>query len=103
MKWSTISVFVSSTFRDMHDERDLLREKVFPIIQERLRARRYHLEIVDLRWGIWTSEEAEESKRQMQVLSVCLDEIERCRPFFLALVGNQYGWIPPRQVIEDVA
>src|ERR1700730_13317888 len=101
MTWSTVSVFVSSTFRDMQRERDLPRGKVFPIIEERLRARRHHLEIVDLRWGIWTSEEAEETERQIQVLSVCLDEIQRCRPFFLALVGDVYGWIPPRQVVED--
>jgi tetratricopeptide (TPR) repeat protein len=87
----------------MHLERDLLREHVFPVIDERLRERRYHLEIVDLRWGIWTSEEDEQAERQMHVLSVCLDEIERCRPFFLVLVGNQYGWIPPRPVMEDVA
>ncbi|MBB5873663.1 tetratricopeptide (TPR) repeat protein/energy-coupling factor transporter ATP-binding protein EcfA2 [Allocatelliglobosispora scoriae] len=103
MAWPTISVFVSSTFQDMHRERDVLREHVFPVIEERLRARRHHLEIVDLRWGIWTSEEAEQSERQTQVLSVCLEEVERCRPFFLALIGDRYGWTPPRELVADVA
>src|SRR5262249_20453792 len=87
----------------MQHEREVLRERVFPVIDERLRARRHHLEIVDLRWGIWTSDEAKQADRQMRVLSVCLDEVARCRPYFLALIGDRYGWVPPRRVVEDVA
>lgn len=42
--WQTRPVFVSSTFRDMQSERDWLRERVFPELEERLRRRRAHCE-----------------------------------------------------------
>jgi hypothetical protein len=38
----------------MHAERDWLRTRVFPELEERLRDRRIHLEPIDLRWGIDT-------------------------------------------------
>ena len=69
-----VRVFVSSTFRDMHSERDYLVRFVFPELRERCAKRHLHLVDVDLRWGV-TEEEAEQGK----VLEVCLDEIERCR------------------------
>jgi len=49
--WLTRPIFISSTFRDMHAERDYLREQVFPRLEEKLRERRHHLETIDLRWG----------------------------------------------------
>ena len=33
--WRTIRVFISSTFRDMHAERDYLVKVVFPWLRER--------------------------------------------------------------------
>jgi hypothetical protein len=53
---------------------------------------------VDLRWGI-TEEQASEGK----VLPICLEEIHRCRPYFIGLLGERYGWIPdsvPQEVID---
>jgi len=47
----TRPIFITSTFRDMHAERDHLRNVVFPELEERLRQRRHHLEPIDLRWG----------------------------------------------------
>ena len=82
-------VFVSSTFRDMHSERDHLASVVFPELREYCRARQVELIDVDLRWGV-TEEEAENGK----VLDICLEEIERSRPFFIALLGERYGWVP---------
>lgn len=87
--WQTVRVFVSSTFRDMHAERDYLTRVVFPELRERMAKRHLHLVDVDLRWGV-TEEEAEQGK----ILEVCLDEIERCRPFFICLLGERYGWTP---------
>ena len=50
--WKTIRVFISSTFLDMHGERDILTRYVFPEL--RARCQRHFLNIfeVDLRWGI---------------------------------------------------
>jgi telomerase protein component 1 len=94
--WNTVRVFISSTFRDMHAERDYLVRFVFPELRERCAKRRLHLVDVDLRWGV-TEEEAEQGK----VLEVCLDEIERCRPFFVGLLGERYGWVPPGYDVPD--
>lgn len=82
-------VFVSSTFQDMQAERDALNRDVLPQVQ--FHARRLGIEVilVDLRWGI-TKEQAE----QGQTAALCLEEIDECRPFFLGLIGDRYGWIP---------
>src|SRR5450631_4461653 len=47
--WRTIRVFISSTFRDMHAERDYLVRFVFPRLREELLPRRIHFVDVDLR------------------------------------------------------
>src|SRR5688500_19887707 len=93
--WRVQAVFISSTFKDMHAERDHLRHHVFPTVAERLRARRCHVEPLELRIGVETVELADESQKELKVLRVCLAEIERCRPFFLVLLGDRYGWVPP--------
>ena len=84
-----VRVFVSSTFRDMQEERDLLIKKTFPELRERCRKRRVDFVEVDLRWGV-TEEQAERG----EVLPVCLAEIENCRPYFIGLLGERYGWVP---------
>ena len=93
--WRTVRVFISSTFRDMHAERDYLVKVVFLELRERCARRRLHLVDLDLRWGV-TEEEAEQGK----VLDFVLDEIERSRPFFIAILGERYGSIPDK-VPED--
>ena len=85
----TIRVFISSTFRDMHTERDYLVKYVFPELRERCLRKGIHLVDIDLRWGV-TEKEAEEGK----ALAICLDEIENCRPFFIGILGERYGWTP---------
>lgn len=45
-------VFISSTFRDFTEERDLLVKRVFPALRAKLRERLVDLVDVDLRWGI---------------------------------------------------
>ena len=47
--WKTVSVFVSSTFDDMHAERDYLVKEVFPRLREWCEQRRLRLVDVDLR------------------------------------------------------
>ena len=48
-KWQTVRIFISSTFRDMHSERDYLVKVVFPRLRERLEKYRVHLIDIDLR------------------------------------------------------
>jgi hypothetical protein len=42
--WRARPVFITNTFRDMHAERDHLRNVVFPTLEERLRERLVYLE-----------------------------------------------------------
>ncbi|MCA9086481.1 MAG: DUF4062 domain-containing protein, partial [Planctomycetaceae bacterium] len=84
-----IRIFISSTFRDMMRERDLLVKEVFPELRRKCAKRFVTLTEVDLRWGI-TEQQANEG----QVLPLCLAEIERSRPYFIGLLGERYGWIP---------
>jgi len=84
-----VRVFISSTFRDMQAERDILVKKVFPELRERCKERRIDFLGVDLRWGI-TEAQAERG----ETLPVCLEEIENCRPYFIGLLGERYGWVP---------
>lgn len=96
--WETVYVFISSTFNDMHAERDTLVKNVFPELREWCEARRLHLVDIDLRWGV-TEQDATENKR---VVQVCLDRIDQCRPFFLCFLGQRRGWVPaPDDVGED--
>jgi nephrocystin-3 len=83
----TARIFLSSTFRDFGEERDLLVRKVFPGLRSRLKDRFVELVDVDLRWGI-TAEQAERG----ELLPICLAEIDRSRPFFVGLLGEKrYG------------
>jgi nephrocystin-3 len=93
-----IRVFISSTFRDMQAERDELAKFIFPQLRKLCEQRGVTWGEVDLRWGI-TDEQSAEGK----VLPICLDEIQRCRPYFISLLGERYGWIPekiPPELIE---
>lgn len=102
-QWKLLPVFISSTFQDMHAERDHLRNFVFPRLEEELHKRRYHLEWVDLRQGVEFGEVKTEEQRELLVLKVCLAEIKRCRPFLIVLLGDRYGWIPPDDHMEVAA
>jgi len=84
-----LRIFISSTFRDMQAERDYLVRQVFPGIRKACQERQVAFTDIDLRWGL-TREEAE----QGQVVRICLEEVDRCRPYFISLLGERYGWSP---------
>lgn len=48
----TVRVFLSSTFRDFAEERDLLVRKVFPELRRRCRERQVELVDVDVHLGV---------------------------------------------------
>jgi hypothetical protein len=94
----TVRVFVSSTFRDMHAERDHLVTVVFPELRERLEALGLDFFDVDLRWGV---PRAGSDGERANSWAYCKKWIERTEPFFLALLGQRYGWVPPPEEIAD--
>ncbi|MDR1879449.1 MAG: DUF4062 domain-containing protein [Tannerellaceae bacterium] len=89
MKWENVYIFISSTFNDMHAERDYLVKYVFPELAEWCEARKLRLRDIDLRWGV-TSADAEAHN----TVKVCLENIDACRPFFLCFLGQRRGWRP---------
>jgi WD40 repeat protein len=82
----TVRVFVSSTFRDMHAERDALNRMVFPELRRRCHTRGADCVGLDLRWGV-----TEEEIQREGTLAICLKEIEQSRPFFVCLLGERFG------------
>ena len=84
-----MSVFVSSTFRDLQVEREALALQVFPEMRALSEARNVQFRDVDLRWGI-TNEQAADG----DVLPLCLEAIDACRPYFIGILGTRYGWRP---------
>ena len=96
-RWETVHVFISSTFNDMHAERDYLVKKVFPRLRDWCERRKLRLVDIDLRWGVTESD----ATHNRNVVQTCLNRIDECRPFFLCFLGQRYGWIPRREDIAD--
>eukprot|EP00753_Platysulcus_tardus_P014507 PLAT4384.1.p1 GENE.PLAT4384.1~~PLAT4384.1.p1 ORF type:complete len:2093 (+),score=763.88 PLAT4384.1:756-6281(+) len=82
----------------MHGERDYLTRITFPQINSKVRGLRVRMIPVDLRWGL-TAEDT--SNDGLGALEMCLREVDRCRPFFLAILGSRYGWMPDEYKISD--
>lgn len=95
--WKTVRIFISSTFRDMHAERDHLIKRVFPRVRQWCHERRMHLVDIDLRWGV-TKEEADNGA----AIDICLKEIDGSRPFFVCILGSRYGWVPDTLPPEEM-
>ncbi|MFM7151206.1 MAG: DUF4062 domain-containing protein, partial [Gemmataceae bacterium] len=93
-----VRVFVSSTFRDFVEERDLLIRRVFPELRRRCRDRFVDVIGVDLRWGV-----TENDSQNGLTIPICLREIDRARPYFLGLLGDRYGWVPGRDDFPETA
>ncbi|XP_013380843.2 telomerase protein component 1-like [Lingula anatina] len=94
-RWRTARVFISSTFRDMHGERDLLTRFVFPELRARGKQHFLNVYEVDLRWGV-----TEEDTISNKTLELCLTEITKCQ-FFIGILGERYGWVPDKYVVPD--
>ena len=86
--WKRIKIFISSTFIDMHGERNLMNYYLFPELSRRAKTLGIEIIPVDLRWGVHETISAE---KQVQT---CLDEIDKC-DFFVGVLGERYGWKPP--------
>ena len=92
--WRRYNIFLSSTFKDMDYERDVIKFRIIPALNRRFRDRRVELQAIDLRLGVNTAN-LSEAESERKVLSVCTSCIDSARPFFIGLIGRRYGWIPP--------
>lgn len=87
-------MFISSTFRDMHAERDILVQSVFPELRRRAASHCLYLQEVELRWGVTEEESA-------RATELCLSEVCRSQ-MMVAILGERYGLIPPKPVLPDL-
>ncbi|XP_031721049.1 telomerase protein component 1 [Anarrhichthys ocellatus] len=94
LRWRGVRVFISSTFRDMHAERDVLVRSVFPELRRRAASHCLYLQEVELRWGVTE----EESGRATEL---CLSEVCRSQ-MLVGILGERYGLVPPRPVLPDL-
>lgn len=88
-------LFISSTFQDLQAERAYLLKHIFPKVRAACRERGIEFTDIDLRWGL-----TEEESSLGRVIRTCLEEIDRCRPYFIALLGDRYGWVPPLSEVQ---
>ncbi|RXN33639.1 telomerase component 1 [Labeo rohita] len=93
-RWKGVRVFISSTFRDMHAERDVLVRSVFPELRRRAAPHYLYLQEVELRWGVTE----EESNRAVEL---CLSEVCRSQ-ILLGILGERYGLVPPRPALPEL-
>jgi nephrocystin-3 len=84
-----IRVFISSTFKDMEEEREHLIKNIFPKLRSICLKRSVSFTDIDLRWGI-----TEDQAQNGGAVAICLEEIDKCRPYFIGLMGERYGWTP---------
>jgi hypothetical protein len=100
MRDRSVRVFISSTFRDMHAERDHLVTVVFPELRERVEQLGLEFFDVDLRWGVPAKTLDGETANSWEY---CKKWIDRVEPFFVSLLGRRYGWVPDPQHFRDTA
>ena len=100
MATNSLRVFVSSTFSDMHSERNFLQQIVFPAIRRRctVSGRRVQLVDIDMRWGITSSEIADDP---MAAATRCLNEVLQSH-IVIGFVGERYGWQPSPEVFKTL-
>jgi hypothetical protein len=67
-------LFVSSTFADFAQEREVLQNGVFPALDAYCAAKGYQFHTIDLRWGV-----NEEAQLDQRAAEICLGKLHRRR------------------------
>jgi len=94
-------LFLSSTFKDLCEERNALHQNVFPALRHLAMAHGAKFQVVDLRWGV-----TDDAAFDQRTVGICLEEIRRCqsgglKPNFLILLGDRHGWRPIPDTIPE--
>ncbi|KAL4239740.1 NACHT domain- and WD repeat-containing protein 1 [Mactra antiquata] len=89
-----VKIFLSSTFSDMREERNILAREVYPYLRAYCASLGLDFQVVDMRWGI-----TDDSINDHSVEKLCLLEVANCQktsigPNFIVLSGQRYGFRP---------
>ena len=82
----------------MQAKRDELHRHIMPDLRKKAAEHYENLQFADLRWGISTADLNSEESAQ-KVLNVCLEEVQRCKPYMIVFLGERYGWVPPAETL----
>ena len=93
-------VFVSSTFTDTHEERNVLLNIIFPALRILGREQDIEVRFVDMRYGL-----KDDSTNRQMTWDECVAELEKCHTesagiSFLSLQADKYGYIPLSRVVR---
>ena len=105
MEFRPFRIFLSSTFRDMMEERDILRDKSLPELRSLTKELFVDPRLIDLRQGAKLHDLDEEAEREAEVLNVCHQAIEHSSSF-ICCIGDRYGHVPELNVrdgLQEVA
>ncbi|KAL3870806.1 hypothetical protein ACJMK2_038846 [Sinanodonta woodiana] len=96
-----VRIFISSTFTDTKNERDILMKKAYPELKTVCQKLGYEFQVVDMRWGVHDT--ATDSQTGTEL---CLNEIKLCQklstgPSFVSLVSHKYGYRMLPRTIES--
>lgn len=83
--WTTLKIFISSTFKDLELERDRL-AVIFQKLQKRVFERRLHIIPYDLRWR---------EDHHDDLVRWCINMVMECQ-YFVGILGYRYGWRPDK-------
>jgi len=92
-----VRVFLSSTFMDMREERDVIMRKVMVDLDRFCYERGVALSYIDMRWGI-----TDEMTNNNKTITTCLREVDNSRPYFVGFLAQRYGWHQDPDAAEDV-
>ncbi len=97
----SISFFISSTFKDFQNERNILQKSIEHKINQ-YTTEKYGLPFyfVDLRWGINVNSSSNDEL--LKILQFCADEIKHTEPFFLLFMGNTFGTKIIKSQVEQI-
>ena len=95
------AIFLSSTFTDTEEERNLLLEDVQPFLREVCSLFGYEFRFCEMRWGV-----RDEASEDHQTANLCMQELLRCQKEsrglnFITFLCDKYGYCPfPSEIPE---
>eukprot|EP01038_Epipyxis_sp_PR26KG_P012111 gene12111-16216_t len=98
-----LQVFVSSTFTDTMNERNILLDEILPVLKERGRMFGIEVVFIDMRYGV-----RDENTADHLTWISCYKELMECKKessgiFFLSLQSIKYGYMPIPKYLTNEA
>jgi tetratricopeptide (TPR) repeat protein len=99
----TIKIFISSVFKEMQVERDVLHRQISGVLHDKIQHNKLDVSFsfIDLRWGIDSRNEADSEKREQKIFDICFNAISEC-DIFVSFLGSKYGTVVDKKYAEYI-